>query len=52
MWMPVVVIGGMVLIYFVTYILNKKTPIPEECLELLDKEKCGGCHNFACSLKE
>lgn len=52
MWAPIIVISGMVLVYVGSYVLNKKTPVPEECLEILDKTKCSGCHNFACSLKD
>jgi hypothetical protein len=52
MLIPILVIGGLVLTYMGLYILNKKTPIPEECREIVDKVKCGGCHNFACSLKD
>ena len=52
MWVPIVVIGSLVLVYIGTYVLNKKTPIPEECLVLVDSAKCTTCHNFACSLKK
>jgi hypothetical protein len=51
MLVPVAVIGGLVLIYIGTYLLNKRTPIPEECREIVDKASCTSCHNFACSLK-
>ncbi len=51
MLVPILVVGGLVLIYITTYILNKRTPVPEECKDLVDKAKCGSCKNFACSLK-
>ncbi len=50
-YMAILVVGGMISIYLITYILNKNTPIPEECLDLVDSVKCGSCKNFACSLK-
>lgn len=36
-------------LFFIGYILNKKTPIPEECKDLIDEEKCSGCSNKFCS---
>ena len=40
-------------LFFLTYILNKKTPIPEECKELKIKaSKCAACANTACSLRK
>lgn len=51
MLVPSLVIGGLVIIYITTYTLNKRTPIPEECREIVDKAKCTSCKNFACGLK-
>lgn len=44
-------VAGLIAFYLITYTLNKKTPIPEECIEDLKKASCGGCKNFACSHK-
>lgn len=44
-------VGGLVLVYIVIYYLNKITPVPEECLEDIDKAACNSCKNFACSHK-
>jgi len=52
MLVPVVVIGGLVLLYIGTYLLNKKTPIPDECRDLTDSATCTACHNFTCSYKK
>lgn len=42
----------LVVIFFVTYILNKKTPKPEGCEDILiSDENCGACNNTACSIK-
>lgn len=50
-WVGVVVVAGLVGVYIGSYLLNKKTPIPEECLELVDSVECTSCHNFTCSHK-
>ncbi len=52
MWIPIVVIGGLVLVYIGTYYLNKKTPIPDECKDVVDEATCTACHNFTCSYKK
>ena len=39
----------LIALFFIGYILNKKTPIPEECKNLVDEEKCSGCANKLCS---
>ena len=49
---PVLVIGGLVVVYILSYALNKKTPVPEECLEIVDETKCESCHSFTCSYKK
>lgn len=51
MLVPILVIGGLVVLYIFTYMINKRTPIPEECLVEVDKTKCEACHSFACSYK-
>jgi len=48
---PTIVIGGLVFVYILSYVLNKKTPVPEECLEAVDQTKCESCHSFTCSYK-
>lgn len=37
----------LVAIFFITYVLNKKTPIPEGC-EKVANENCRGCLNKHC----
>ena len=46
---PFLIIGGLVLIFALTYVLNKKTPIPEGCLTKIDEIACNSCHNNTCS---
>ena len=46
---PFIMIGALVLVYVLSYALNKKTPIPEECKDLFNDAACTSCHNFSCS---
>ena len=52
MIVPILVIGGLVLLYVGTYALNKKVPIPEAARDLTDSATCNACHNFTCSYKK
>jgi hypothetical protein len=47
----VIVVAALILVYIGTYILNKRTPVPEECRELFDNVSCTACSNFTCSHK-
>ncbi len=47
----IIVIVGLVLVYIGTYLLNKRTPVPEECKDLFENTSCKACSNFACSHK-
>ena len=38
----------LLVLFFVTYVLNKKTPPPKGCENLIDEEKCIGCSNSSC----
>ena len=49
--MPILVLGGMVLIFVFTYWLNKRTPIPESVSEF-DKAQCASCNLVTCSYNE
>ncbi len=52
MLVPMLVIGGLVTVYILSYVLNKRTPVPEECIQIVDETKCGSCHSFTCSYKK
>ena len=40
-------------LFFVSYILNKKTPVPKECEDLkIDAKKCASCPNELCALRK
>ena len=46
-------IALLVLIFFVTFFLNKKTKVPEGCEDLrIGKEGCGACKNYSCNIKK
>ncbi len=39
-------------IFFISYVANKKTPLPEGCENIkIDEENCLACHNVDCSIK-
>ena len=38
----------LVAIFFITYILNKRTPVPKGCEKLMENEHCQGCQNVSC----
>ena len=48
----IVVIAVLVGVFFLSYFLNKKTPIPKGCENLrIGKEGCTGCKNYDCSIR-
>lgn len=47
----IVLIIVLVAIFFITYYLNKKTPIPKGYEDILiNKENCSSCKNYECDL--
>lgn len=46
---PFLMIGSLVLVYVLSYALNKRTPIPEECKDIFEDAACNSCNNFSCS---
>ncbi len=48
----ILVIALLVGVFFLSYFLNKKTPIPKGCENLrIGKEGCMGCKNLDCSIR-
>ena len=48
----ILVIALLVGVFFLSYFLNKKTPIPKGCENLrIGKEGCTGCKNLDCSIR-
>ncbi len=47
------VIIALVAIFFISFIMYKKTPLPKGCENIkIDKEKCGACNNLACPIND
>ncbi|MFP4078090.1 MAG: hypothetical protein ACOC2X_03040 [Bacillota bacterium] len=46
-----IVIGVIVALYLLTYVMNKRTPVPEGCAIDVSEATCGACNNYACSIK-
>ncbi len=44
-----ILLVGIIILYFLTYILNKKTEVPQGITPL---SKCSTCGNGSCSLKD
>lgn len=47
-FIPFIMIGSLVLVYVLSYALNKKTPVPDNCIDLIDDASCKSCSNFTC----
>lgn len=49
----IILIIVLLVIFFLSYVLNKKTPVPKGCEKLLyNEEMCGNCTNTNCKIKE
>ena len=47
------VIVGLITLFFITYVMNKKTPVPKGCEQIeISNENCSACNNTTCSIKE
>ena len=44
----ILIIVGLLILFFVTYVLNKRTPPPKGCEKLVDETKCLECKNTMC----
>ena len=46
-------IAFFVVLFFVTFVINRKTPVPKGCENLkISEENCSMCNNTSCSIKE
>lgn len=36
--------------FFVTFVINKRTPVPPECKDLADSFKCENCKETSCTM--
>ena len=49
----ILLIVGLLATFFISYVSNKKTPVPKGCEKLLrDEELCANCSNTSCKIKE
>lgn len=47
------VIVLLIAIFIISYLVNKKTPVPKGCEELkVTEEGCMACHNSDCSVRQ
>lgn len=47
--MPAVILGAVLGVVFVLgFMLNKKTPIPAGCEDIIKEASCTGCHDLSC----
>lgn len=47
-----ILVAILIVVLFVTYILNQRTPVPEGINIEVDKEKCKGCTSTTCRVKQ
>lgn len=51
-FLAIAVVIALVVLFFITYVLNKKTPVPEGCESLkITDEGCMSCGNTECKIK-
>ena len=51
--LSIILIVGLVALFFVTFIINKKTPVPKGCENIkIDEGSCMACSNSSCEIKE
>ena len=42
-----------VILFFVTFVINRRTPVPKGCEHLkISEENCGACTNTECSIRK
>ena len=52
MLLTISIVAIIVVLYITTFAMNKSTPIPEDCLELIDEVSCDACNNYSCTIKQ
>jgi hypothetical protein len=52
-WLAITILVLLVVFFFVTYILNKRTPVPKGCEQIkISEEFCLNCSNIDCKIHE
>ena len=51
--LSIVLIVGLVALFFITFVINRKTPVPKGCENIkIEEESCMACSNSSCEIKE
>ena len=51
--LAIALIAGLVALFFITFVINRKTPVPEGCEHIkIEEENCLLCSNSGCEIKE
>lgn len=51
--LAIVVVVALVAVFFITYVLNKRTPVPKGCENIkISDENCTSCGNVDCHIKQ
>lgn len=49
LFIGIIVIIVLLVVFFVTYVMNKRTPVPEGCEEArMNAQSCSACNNLDC----
>ena len=49
----IALIAFLIALFFITFVKNRKTPVPKGCEHLkITEENCGACTNTSCSIKQ
>jgi hypothetical protein len=49
----VAIIVFFVALFFITFVINRRTPVPKGCEHIkIDEDVCGACNVTGCSIKE
>ena len=49
----IVIIAALVAIFIITFVINRKTPVPKGCEHIkISEENCGACQVSDCSIKQ
>lgn len=50
--LAIVIVVVLVAVFFISYVWNKKTPIPENCKDLFEEGQCSSCKQYDCALNK
>ena len=51
--LSICLIVGLVALFFITFVINRKTPVPKGCENIkIEEESCMACSNSSCEIKE